>query len=142
MIGTQFLIEDFKSDSNINDYKPYFLDYEVNKNEYSNSGYFEYKHEAGGDIVLFFVAVNGKFSLRYDDNVPNSSSEPSYYSVGNPDAIHQIIDAGDENMIPFGSLLDADTAWLVINEFFDHPKQKSTSIKWVNAEELDWDGIE
>ena len=142
MIGAQFLIDDFKSDSNINDYKPYFLDYEANKNEYSNSGYFEYKHEVGGDITLFFVTVNGEFSLRYDYNVPNSSSEPSYYSIGNPDTINEIVDAGDENMIPLGSLLNADAAWLALNEFFNNPKQKPASIKWINAEELNWDGVE
>lgn len=137
MIRTQFLNEDFKSDSDINDYKSYFFDQESNGNEYSNSGYFEYKHETG-DIILFFVTVNGKFSLRYDDNTPNSSLKPSYYSIGNPDTINEIIDAGDENMIPLGSLLDADITWLIINDFFDSPEQKSSSVKWVNAEELDW----
>lgn len=93
MIGTQFLDEVFKSDSNINDYKPYFLDYEANKNEYFNSDYFEYKHETAGDIILFFVTVNGELSLRYD-------------YIGNPDAINEIADAGDEKMIPVGALLN------------------------------------
>ncbi|MGE8290236.1 MAG: hypothetical protein ACN6ON_01095 [Sphingobacterium sp.] len=138
MIGAQFLYEDFKPDSDINDYRSYFLDYNTHKSEFSNSGYFEYKSKVG-DIILLFVAVNGRFSLRYDYNIPDSSTEPSYYSIGNMDNINKIIDGGDENMIPFGSLLESTIAWMVITDFFDEPKQKSSTIQWINAEELDWE---
>ncbi|MNF17233.1 hypothetical protein D3C80_2206100 [compost metagenome] len=58
------------------------------------------------------------------------------------DNINKIIDGGDENMIPFGSLLESTIAWMVITDFFDEPKQKSSTIQWINAEELDWEAEE
>ncbi|MCH5599227.1 hypothetical protein [Niabella ginsengisoli] len=142
-IAVQFLNEDFVTDSKMDNYKPYFLDHDINKSDISNSGYFEYKHK-DGDIVLLFIAHDGKFSLRYDYNIltTTNSSQPSYYSVFDPNHMNEIIDAGDENMIPLGSLVESNQAWAIICDFYQNPEEKSSRIQWLDAEEINWGDIE
>jgi hypothetical protein len=43
-----------------------------------------------------------------------------------------------KKMIPLGSLLDADTAWLVITTFFDNPRHPQPLSGWMQT---NWIGM-
>lgn len=127
--------------SSPSDYKDYFLNPSENKNPYSNSGYFEYIDSKEGNITLLFIEYNNTFSLRYDYNIPKAQAGNEYYSIGDPETMSIIVDAGDEEYIPLGSCISPELSWRIINDFFNNPKIISTNVSWLNSEEIDWNEI-
>ncbi|CAB3728015.1 hypothetical protein LMG3458_04581 [Achromobacter deleyi] len=131
------------AEANLADYAKYFLAYR--RTDWEADGcdaQFTCRFE-GGEVVLFVVDYFGKgISLRYDCNVPNAKAGSCWYSVGQAEAMQDIVDADTDLYLPLGSCLPPTLAFAVLDDFFTNPLEKSHKVAWVNAEDLDWSSID
>ena len=118
------------------DYAESFLNYSATE---WNSG--------GGDCVFSYIEAglslaalvilhdgNGRMSVRYDI----AGRRKAYYSVASKDEMNTIVDVGDDQFVPLGSLVSPLSAWHAVEDFFVAPLEMSGRLDWMNADEISW----
>ncbi len=104
-------------------------------------------NRGGGDCVFSYIedglslAVlvvlhdgKGRMSVRYD----LARARKAYYSIGSKDEMNTIVDVGDDQFVPLGSLVSPLTAWHAVEDFFVRPLEMPGRLHWMNAEEIVW----
>ena len=105
----------------------------------AGDGMFTCKDEDKGSSDLYLIDDGkGRISVRYNHLDNGQRQGVEFYSVGDRDAIDIIIDVGDDQFVPSGSLIDPVLAWKVLNEFVASPHEIPQSIEWIASEHVSW----
>lgn len=122
--------------TNLAEYEKYFVLYSADDwRAGSGDAVFTYSDQ-NGDEALLFIVENPNFgiSLRYDRRVAGDTKDRSWFSIGNPAKIPEVVDASDDVFVPLGSFLSPLGAWEVVKGFFSTPLNLPAEVKWIDAE--------
>jgi len=61
-----------------------------------------------------------------------------FYSVGDVGQMVDVRDMGDDQLVPLGSFVAPDQAWLVLVDFFESPFSESDKVKWMSSQDMQW----
>jgi hypothetical protein len=117
-------------------YKNFFLEY--NQSQWDNAsagGSFVYIDEQGKRWTLIAISNENKgISLL----AKNPETNQEVISVAEADLMNDFVEAEDEIMLPLGSFIKPEKAWLAVEDFLNNPTQKSHKITWLETDKLDW----
>ncbi len=139
-LSCYFLDKDMDSNPSLEKYKDYFLKYDPEVWSCgAGDGVFDVRFENGDNATL--SVLEGRklgISVRYNFRKFNDSQGQEFYSVGSKKQINVIKDVGDDQFAPVGSFLEPEQAWLAVEDFFNNPRQKSSRIQWIAADQINW----
>lgn len=113
----------------------------------AGGGSFVFLDEAGGRWTLL-VTQHDEYgiSLLYGAGpwppprapAALSGNREEFISVGKKQAMNDFENIYDEIILPVGSFLAPQEAWLAVEDFIESPTTKSTRINWVASKTLAW----
>jgi len=107
--------------------------------EGSGDGIFTCTDDEKGVADLYLIDDGkGKVSVRYNHRKNGERSSVEFYSVGDRSRIDTILDVGEDQFVPSGSLIDPRLAWKVLNEFVSSPHEIPQSVEWISSQDVNW----
>ncbi len=135
-----FLGRDVDDDPEPASYADFFLNYQSSVwQEGGGDGVFSFNSDMGdvSDLSVLESEQHG-ICVRYNIKKNGMRKGREFYAVGDSDALDRIEDVGDDQFAPIGSFLTPELAWLVIEDFFANPLEKSSRIQWVSSDDIKW----
>ncbi|PHM36212.1 hypothetical protein [Xenorhabdus innexi] len=98
-------------------------------------GRIQYSSPEGDEIILMYIYCFdiSKVSISYTVH-----KKEGYFALANSDLINKFIDAHDENLVPLGSCVALNEAYIIIREFLDDPTKKPSHIQWISSDDVDY----
>ena len=117
-----------------------FLAYTPEKwREGTGDGMFTCTDEEKGvsDMYLIDDGKSG-ISVRYNHRDRGERRGSEFYSIADRKIMDNIIDVGEDQFVPEGSLLAPTVAWMVLNEFVRSPHKLPTCVEWISSQDVKW----
>lgn len=114
---------------------------EIFKNHFEN---YQSSDWENGASFVFVDDCNNEYSLvisediNYGFNLIYGSPNINCYSLGNANLLNEFIRNADDMVMPKGTYISSEQAWLATEDFLDNPFIPSTRIKWTTDEHIDW----
>ncbi len=94
--------------------------------------------EKGVSDLYLIDDGKGQVSVRYNHRNNGERRGVEFYSVGDRSSIDTIVDVGEDQFVPKGSLIDPSLAWKVLNEFVSSPYETPKSVEWIPSQDVSW----
>ncbi|WP_410472396.1 hypothetical protein ACGTJS_00115 [Faucicola mancuniensis] len=116
-------------------FEKYFKNYR--HSDWENGASFVFIDDSG---IKYTLAVSE--DIEYGFNLIYGSPNVNCYSLGEKDLLNNFFENSDEMIMPKGTYVSNEQAWLAVQDFLDNPLIPSPRIEWVTDDKIDWEQIQ